>query len=49
MSCVAAHPDPVIASPGISWVVDKSGGQIFLGWWTNLVDKFLLDGGQISQ
>ena len=31
MSCVAAHPDPVIASPGISWVVDKSGGQIFPG------------------
>ena len=42
MSCVAAHPDPVIASPGIFWVVDKSGGQIFPGWWTNfswMVDK----------
>ena len=37
MSYVAAHPDPVIASPGISWVVDK----------TNLVDKSFLGGGQI--
>ena len=39
MNCVAAHPDPVIASPGISWEVDKSflgGGQISPGWWTNL-------------
>ena len=34
MNCVAAHPDPVIASPGI-W------------WWTNLVDKSFLGGGQI--